>query len=217
MIVQMNHWIRNDESKFKLIRLKRFWVTDINSTRFISCSWMSSPWRPIPSPRSPRRWCLWRRDGPASQINQITRSIYGASWRTVSEKSSPKSQCLYVHLKTSNPTPNLSSDSYHSEIHHLLSAGELQRAPVHAAASLRRSRVLRTAGSGRQVPELSGADVLRGSFHCFLLLHYCSPYRQTLQPSAGRDLRAGPHSGVRLQVPLRAGDWTSSITVDPSE
>lgn len=87
-----------------------------------------------------------------------------------------------------------------------LFSGELQRAPVYAAASLRGSGVLRAAGPGRQVPELSGADVLCGSFHRFLLLHYSSPHGQTLQSSAGRDIWAGPRTGERLQVHLWAGE-----------
>lgn len=84
-------------------------------------------------------------------------------------------------------------------------AGEFQRAYFDAAAVVGGPRVPRAAGQGLQVPELAGADVLRGRLLCVLLLDHCLPHRQTLQPPAGRDVRAGPPERERLPLSMRAG------------
>lgn len=86
--------------------------------------------------------------------------------------------------------------------------GELQRAHLHAAAAVWGLGVPRAAWQGRQVPQLAGADVLRGCLLCVLILHHCAPHRQALQPAAGRDLRVGPAERERLPLAVWAGQST---------
>lgn len=88
----------------------------------------------------------------------------------------------------------------------MFSAGELQRAHFHAAAVVGRPRVPRAAGQSFQMPELIGANVLRGCLFCIIILHHRPPHRQALQPSARRNVRAGPPERERLPLPLRAGE-----------
>lgn len=82
----------------------------------------------------------------------------------------------------------------------VLSAGELQRAHLHAAAPVGGPGVPRAAGQGRQVPQFPGADVLRGRLLRLVLLHHRPPHGQAFQPAAGGDLRAGPTAGERLPL-----------------
>lgn len=91
--------------------------------------------------------------------------------------------------------------------------GELQRAHLHAAAAVWGPRVPRAARQGRQVPQLAGADVLRGRLLRVLLLHHRAPHRQAFQPAAGGDLRAGPAERERLPLAVWAGQSTNQSRV----
>lgn len=70
----------------------------------------------------------------------------------------------------------------------LVTAGQLQRAAVDAAALDRGSGVQRASGPSSSVQLVPGADVPGGCLFCVLLLHHRPSHSQALQPSTGGDL-----------------------------
>lgn len=59
--------------------------------------------------------------------------------------------------------------------------------------------------------EFSRTALLCCSFHRVLLLHYCLPYQQAIQPTPWGDFRAGPIRGEWVPIPLWAGKGASGL------
>lgn len=59
--------------------------------------------------------------------------------------------------------------------------------------------------------ELSRTALLCCSFHRVLLLHYCLPYQQAIQPTPWGNLRAGPIRGEWVPIPLWTGKGASGL------
>lgn len=145
-----------------------------------------------------------------SQTSPTTPSICGASWRTASGRSSPKSPCLWVFESL------VSLMDWHESVRLNFSSpfrsGELQRAFVDAAAALRRLGVSWALGQGGSLWLLPGADVPGCCLLCLVLFHHSPSDSKALQPPPGWDLWARSPGGVWLPLTVWAGNGTAAFT-----